>query len=169
MLLKARIAITVILCLGLFSVNSALALSDKETDEILNSCEAVFKAMKDSNYRKLWSLITPESKETIVKDTYKELDKAGVITSRDNITSDFEECGSMCRSYWKGFLKSFKPDAALMDSKWAMGDVSGKEAEIIITYKKSQQPARVKMVKIDGLWKMGLTETFWTRKSLFFW
>lgn len=169
MLFKTGFALVLSCCLLLLSFGSVSALSDKETNEILNSCEAVFKAMKDSNYKKVWYMITPESKETIIKDTYKELDKAGVITSRDNITADFEGCGSVCRSYWKGFLKSFKPDAALMDSKWAMGDVDGKEAEIIITYKKAQQPARVKMFKIDGLWKMGLTETFWTRKSLFFW
>jgi len=35
-----------------------------------------------------------------------------------------------------------------------------KYAEIVIKYKKSENPFHLKMYKEDGIWKVGLVETF---------
>ena len=57
------------------------------------------------------------NRERIIKDTYKELAKAGKKTTLEDIGKDFESCASICKSYWEGFLSTFDPDLALTQSK----------------------------------------------------
>lgn len=47
-----------------------------------------------------------------------------------------------------------------------MGDGAGEggRAQIVITYKKAEKPATLHMVGESGMWKVGLTESFWSRK-----
>ena len=72
--------------------------------------------------------------------------------------------GMIAASYWNGVLTAFNPDIILNESTWGIGFVKPDRAEIVIRYKKSDQPVRLQMSKKDGLWKVGLTETFWARK-----
>ncbi len=46
-----------------------------------------------------------------------------------------------------------------------MGHIRPDSAELLITHKRSQKPARLQMFKENGTWKVGLVETFWTRKK----
>jgi len=52
----------------------------------------------------------------------------------------------------------------LENSRWEIAFIKEDKAEIIITYKKSAEPARLKIFREDNTWKIGLVETFWTRK-----
>jgi len=47
---------------------------------------------------------------------------------------------------------------------WEIGFIKENKAEIIIKQKKSEEPARLKLFKENNKWKVGLVETFWTRK-----
>ena len=109
--------------------------------------------------------ITHKSSERIIKDTYKELEKTGENTTLEDVREDFNRCASTCKSYWDGFLSTFDPDLALVQSKWGIGTITKYKAEILITHKKSKDPAKIKMFKEEGKWKVGLVETFWSRKE----
>ncbi|MBI5683282.1 MAG: hypothetical protein HZB79_09930 [Deltaproteobacteria bacterium] len=137
---------------------------EKEIDNILSSAESLFKAMKDNDHKAIWLYLTSKSKKMIVEDTYKSAIKSGVEYTREQINVDFSIGGLIAKSYWKGFLSTFNPDIVLEHSTWEMGLVEGNRSEVIITYKKSEKPAILKMFKEDGVWKVGFTETFWTRK-----
>ena len=108
--------------------------------------------------------LTTKSKDTIVDDVYKELIKSNNSYSRDQLKKDFDQNGNISKSYWDAFLTVFNPDMVLEESKWEMGLTEKDKSEIIITYKKAERPAILKMFKEDGQWKVGLVETFWTRK-----
>ena len=41
-----------------------------------------------------------------------------------------------------------------------MGQVKNDRAEVIIRYKRSERPAIIQMFREDGVWKVGLEETF---------
>jgi hypothetical protein len=56
----------------------------------------------------------------------------------------------------------------LEQSRWEMGFIKKNEAEIILMYKKSDRPTRLKMFKENDVWKVGLVETFWARGTLKF-
>jgi len=67
----------------------------------------------------------------------------------------------MARTYWKGFLRRFDPDAALAENRWEMGEVGDASASVLITHEAAIKPAVVRLFQEDGTWKMGLVETFW--------
>lgn len=138
--------------------------SDREMEVILTASEGLFKAMKGKNYKRIWESITHKSQKTIEKDVYKAIIKSGTNISEEQVSSDFTNCANLCQSYWNAFLINFDPDLVLNHSKWEMGTVKKDEAEIIITYKKSERPAILKLFKEGGQWRVGLVETFWTRK-----
>ena len=52
----------------------------------------------------------------------------------------------------------------LEQSTWEMGPIGKQQAEIILQYKKAEQPARLKMFKEENQWKVGLIETFGTER-----
>jgi hypothetical protein len=45
-----------------------------------------------------------------------------------------------------------------------MGEINSYTAEIYVQHKKSEKPAVLKMFKEDNVWKLGLEESFGTRK-----
>lgn len=144
-------------------LSNCLAYAD-DIDNILLSAESLFKNMKKKDYPSIWVFLTEKSKEAIIGEVYKASAGAGIEYSKKQIDQDFSIGGLLSKSYWNGFLKSFDPDLALEHSKWEMGNIEKEIAYVIITYKKSDRPAVLKMFKENGRWKVGLVETFWTRK-----
>jgi len=151
-----------ILTVPLFALS---ANGGSEVDTILGNAEGFFKAMKVKDYTKMWDSITVKSKETIIEDVAKALEKSDDKQyTEGQLTDDFSSCGVNCKAYWKGYLANFNPDTVIEQSKWDIGVIKRGKAEIIVTYKRSEKPAVIKMFKEDGTWKVGLTETFWSRK-----
>jgi hypothetical protein len=54
----------------------------------------------------------------------------------------------------------------LEHSTWKINLIKNEYAEVNILYKKSGKPAILKIYKEDNMWKIGLEETFGTRKWL---
>jgi len=164
--MKSKILSAIVICfifsgsLGAIHVNS-----DNEVGNILDAAEGLFKAMKDRSYNKIWDSITAQSRATIIEDVIRALEKSGK-ESVDNqqIVADFNNCETLCKAYWNSYLEHFSPVAVLEQSKWDIGVIKRDKTEIIVTYKRSERPAVIKMYKEDGTWKVGLTETFWSRK-----
>jgi hypothetical protein len=164
--LKDKIlAVILSLCLFLpLAVPAGAQTDEREIDAVLTAAETLFTKLKANEYKTVWGLLTEKSKETIAGDTYKNLTKTGGTRSRDEISDDFSQGGPVSELYWQGYLSSFDPDWILRQSAWSMGMLKKDRAEINILYKKSEKPALLKMFKEKGLWKVGLVETFWSRK-----
>jgi hypothetical protein len=134
--------------------------NDNEIDQILSSAESLFKAMKEKNYPKIWTFLSVKSKNIIVDDVYKAVNKKGTNYKKEDINKDFAAGGLLTASYWKNYLENFNPDIVLEESTWDMGKIEKDKAEIVIRYKKSEGPAMLKMFKEEGKWMVGLEETF---------
>lgn len=118
--------------------------------------------MKDRDYAGIWNSLTAKSRDTIVDDTYKAIAKSGgKEIPKEDIRKDFSTSGPLAKSYWGSFLRHFDPVLALEQSTWTQGTIGNDRAEIFITYRKSKNPAQVRLFKENGAWKVGLTETFW--------
>lgn len=132
--------------------------------EALESCESFFVSLKSREYGKVWDSLSNKSKKTIVDDVYSEMKKAGEKVELSTVQTDFGSCSYLCKTYWDSFLERFNPDFALTDSEWSLGEQEKDYAEIILKYKNSSSPAVLKMFREKGVWRFGLTESFWTRK-----
>lgn len=153
------------MCLALpLAVPAGAQTDEREIDAVLTAAESFFAKLKAKEYRTVWGLLTEKSKETIAEDTHKSVTKAGGAQTREEISADFSRGGPVSEGYWQGFLGVFDPDTALRQSVWSMGMLKKDRAEINLLYRKSERPAILKMFKEKGLWKMGLVETFWSRK-----
>ena len=164
--IKLHLILLLILnCFYLFVPHGLRAEYDiKSVAPILDSAEKFFISIKNSEYNISWNLLSKETRQTIVEDVHKSYKKMGGTISKDIIMTDFNTGGSMFNNYWNAFAKSFDPDMILENSRWEIGYLKKEKAEINITYKKSKNPAKLIMYKENGAWKVGLAETFWTRK-----
>jgi hypothetical protein len=152
------------LCLSSFSYTAPLL--DGNIDAALNSAESLFRVMKERNYQKIWFYLTRKSKDTLVNDVYKAEENRGKTDlTKEKIAIDFNKGGPLSRSYWNSFLDNFDPDTVLVQSKWDIGKFEKERGEIVIRYRKSESPAILEMYNEQGVWKVGLVETFWARKS----
>ncbi len=151
-------------CIIIFDAYIASASDSIETKDIVDSAEKFFISLKKRDYKTAWELLSEESAETIINDIYEVSKKMGGEIKKEDITKDFNSNGEMFNSYWDNYLENFDPDMALEQSTWELGSVKENKVEILLLYKKSQNPARLKMFKQDGAWKVGLVETFWKRK-----
>ena len=140
---------------------------DATVTPILNTAESFFSFLKKDNYSASWNMLSKESRQTIVDDVHKTYKKMGGKIKKEDIRRDFDNTGNIFLSYWKAFSTSFNPNMILNESLWEVGFIKELEAEIIIKYKKSSNPAKLKLFKEDGAWKVGLTETFWSRNNLY--
>jgi len=137
---------------------------------VLTTAESFFKSLKGKEYTKIWVLLSQKSQETIINEVFKEIIKKKSSQtsieeySREQILADFKVGGPLSREYWNSFLEYFNPNLVLDQSKWDIGTVKKDKAEISIQYKKSEKPAILQMLNEQGAWKVGLVETFWTRK-----
>lgn len=134
--------------------------NDNEIDKILFSAESLFKTMKEKNYPKIWTFLSVKSKNMIIDDVYKAVNKTGASYKKEDINKDFTAGGLLAGSYWSNYLENFNPNFVLEESTWAMGKIEKDRAEIVVRYKKSEGPAMLKMFKEEGKWMVGLEETF---------
>ena len=151
--------------------------------EILARAESLFQSMKSRDYPAIFAALSAKSRETIVAETTSALAAAAKQASpgkpiaaappsasaknpapgAEAIRSDFVAGGPIARDYWDAFLRRFDPDAALEHSRWEIGSVGKDRAEILLTHHGADHPAKLKMFREDGGWKVGLVETFWSR------
>ncbi|MFO7568403.1 MAG: hypothetical protein R6W75_01300 [Smithellaceae bacterium] len=134
-----------------------------EKDAILTAAENAFKFMRQKNYAAIWDSLSASSRKTIIGDVMSASKKAGVTYTAEALYGDFETGGPNAAAYWNSVLTHFDPDMALEESKWAMGEISAREAQIVVLYRKSEKPAVLKMFKENGAWKFGLKESFGAR------
>lgn len=117
--------------------------------------------MKARDYPAIWALLSAKSRETIFRGVLKETEGAsGGTMNAEEIARDFAQGGPVARAYWKGYLEEFDPEIVLSESRWEMGEVGKKTAEIRITHRRSKRPAFLRMILEEGIWKVGLIETF---------
>jgi hypothetical protein len=159
--LTKAIVVGALVVLLLSHLSPPCVANDREIGRILAAAESHFQAMKRRSYPATWELLTVKSKNTIVREVQKS--SKGVYTE-EQIATDFALGGIIARSYWNGFLDTFEPETVLEESRWEMGKIKRKKAVIIITYKNAERPAILKMYKEENRWKVGLVETFWSRR-----
>ena len=160
--MMTRNLIVAVLALILMTVLPVFAQAGAaETDRILDAGEACFKAMKQKDYAAIWESLSAKSQAAIVGDVAK---RAAQTYSKEQIGADFSIGGLVAKSYWDEYLFYFDPDTVLEQSKWEMGPIGKQQAEIILQYKKAEQPARLKLFKEGNRWKVGLIETFGTER-----
>jgi hypothetical protein len=144
----------------LMLVASTTAASD--ADEVLGRGETFFRLLKEKNYGTLWGYLSKRSQATIIGDTMKNLGGASDVAVRKaEIEKDFSGAGNIARAYWSGFLAVFNPDSVLDESRWTIESVKKESAVIVLRHRKAEAPVQMRMVKEDGLWRIGLVETFW--------
>jgi len=159
------------MCLTIFCITLLLVsastfahASEGGVDAILAPAECLFKAMQQKDYVEIWAGLSEQSRETIAGDTWKALKASPGNYTEALVAEDFAQGGVLARSYWDAYLQHFDPAMVLEDSRWEMGPAKGDRAQIVITYKKAEKPATLHMVREAGMWKVGLTESFWSRK-----
>lgn len=134
-------------------------------DRMLGSAEALFQAMQQREYVRVWSLLSRTSQQTIVQDTYRSIQSHQGDATTERIAQGFNAGDELASSYWNAFLKTFDPVMILEQSKWEIGSLKDDQGLIKLTYRKAEKPALLKMYREDGAWKVGLTESFWGGKS----
>lgn len=139
--------------------------SNPEQDAILTAAEDLFIFMKNKEYVSVWNLLSMKSRKVIVESVYKESKKLGTEYNKDDLMKDFSSGGANAQEYWKSFLNVFNPSMVLEECLWRMNTIEKDYAEVILLHKKSKNPAIVKMYKEDNGWKVGLEESFGTRKA----
>lgn len=148
-------------------LNAQKINKEKEIDSILNSVEHVFKLMEAKDFCGIWQGITERSKKRIVDDIYKEearlskKENRSAFYTKEMIFHDFNTCNKISKEYWHAFLTNFDPKMALEQSTWSIGKIEQNYAEVILHYRKSERPAVLQVFKENGVWKLGLVETFW--------
>jgi hypothetical protein len=135
-------------------------------DVMLAQAEDFFKSLKTGKYDAAWHLLSEKSRQTIIDDVFKTYQDMGGAIQREAIEQDFENSDIIFRNYWNSFVQRFDALMILDDSRWQSGMMEQDRAEIIITYKDSKNPLKLKMVKENDLWKVGLVETFWQSRSM---
>lgn len=174
--MKRIISITLISLALFFLLNDAgLASSggDPQQENILSAAENLFVFMKNKNYKAVWSSLSKKTQTTYVNDVMKankkenkENKNASLETNEDALFNDFFTGGYYAKAYWDSFLSVVNPDIFLERCSWEMGKIGKNEAEIILQYKTSEKPAILRMFKENNVWKVGLDETFGTRRLL---
>jgi len=153
-----------LLCISIVIPCTLKAQDNDSINSVLDSAEKFFISLKAREYKHAWNLLSKKSQETIIKDIYKTSNEIGANTKIENIQLDFDNSGLISKNYWDAFLDTFDPNLILENSRWEIGFIKENKAEIIIKQKKSEEPARLKLFKENNKWKVGLVETFWTRK-----
>lgn len=131
--------------------------------EILTTAETFFKSLADKNFDTAWSVLTKKSQETLLHDVYNASKSIGVTYTKEQLNADFKVNGFISKTYWNGFLKIFDPNLVLEECIWEKVVHKQDYAEIVIRYKKSENPFGLKMFKEGENWKVGLVETFWKK------
>lgn len=150
-----------VIVLFLFSVNGmALSQYERESSLILNKADRFFRILKKRDYKGVWSLLTTQSKNIIIKDVCEAIKKTAKKCDLNLVKSSFREGKGLARDYWDAYLRYFDPDIVLKQSVWGIKYIHKSKAEISIKYKKAPNPVYLIMRKENGSWKVGLAESF---------
>ncbi len=161
----------------IFSISSVVIFIDSEAyaedsslsmDLVLDSAERFFVSLRDGEYETAWDLLSEKSHETIIDDVHASARKINGEIKKEVVFRDFEMMGLMFTNYWNAFRSAFDANLILRESRWEKGFIKKNRAEIILAYKKSDGPTRLKLYREGGIWKVGLVETFWNRKGIKF-
>ena len=164
-MLSLRYVATLSVLISLLFFSSDLYSSvDKADEEVLTAAEGFFIALKEKRFDDAWKSLTTKSRDTIVSEVYKEINKTKAKIGRELVTEDFDNNGELSRCYWNAFIKNFDPDAVLEQSTWNIGQMKEDTAIILLQHKESQYNSELKLFKEDGRWRVGLTESFWMMK-----
>jgi hypothetical protein len=160
--------ILLILAVCVFSrvvvAESQAGSKDDDLGRVLESAERFFKSLRAARYAEVWSLLSLRSQEIITEDIMNGPMTAGTRYTKDQIRADLRIGGLIATSYWRGVLQSFDPDLVLEESRWESGFMGRDKAELLITHRRSTNPAHLKLYKEADVWKVGMVESFWTRK-----
>ena len=156
--------VVALLCFLALPAVTRAAADPKEEAEILDAAEAVFLSMAKKDFPAVWRGITADTQRSIIRNVHKAVVKAGMTFSEEEVRADFEKGGGLALDYWGGYLSRFDPKSVLEESRWTFGEFKKDRAEILLRYQKSDHDAHLKMFREDGLWKVGLDETFSTRQ-----
>jgi hypothetical protein len=146
------------------SHNTEKSLND--LNAILYSAEDFFISIKKSDFETSWDLLSEKSKNKIIDEIYDVSRDNGAEIEKDDIRRSFRQKGLISSNFWNAARSKFDPDMVLEESHWEIGFINNSKAEITITYRKSSRPSNLKMYKESGSWRVGLVETFWSRKYL---
>lgn len=147
-------------------VVSAEESGDDAVNTMLAQAEDFFTALKNEKYEDAWTLLSEKSRRTIIDDVYIKYQKMGGAIQREFIEQDFKENGIIFKNFWNSFSRNFDTLMVLEQSRWQAGLMEQNKADIIITYKTSQNPLKLKMMRENDIWKVGLVETFWKSRSM---
>ena len=139
----------------------AQSLDDKDAIRLLMTAKDFFKTIGKRDYAVIWDSITVKSRKQIIKSIHKAQKKTGEISTIEEIKEDFNNCAITCKAFWNAYFKAFDPNVALRQSRWEIGFIKKRKAEIWVTHRDSERPAKLKIVKEEGRWKVGLMESFW--------
>lgn len=153
-----------LICCLLLPAKPQAAGDARDVGSVLSAAEAVFQNMSQAAYPALWRGLSVQSRRSIIKNVRKAIGKGGFDYADERIGADFAAGGDLARDYWTNYVLQFEPRLVLEESKWTMGEIKKDTAEIIIRYRKSDRDAILKMFREEGAWKVGLEETFSTRK-----
>jgi hypothetical protein len=137
-----------------------------EEQSILSAAEKTFLCMSEKRYGELWESISRRSKEAVVRDVLDACDVMHIRCDGTKLRMSFANEGPDAVIYWENFLAAFDPNSVIRESRWMMGKAGAEKAEIIVFHRDSDREAVLKVVKEDGVWKMGLEESFGVRKRM---
>lgn len=135
------------------------------SEHIIRFAESFFLDLKESKYLSVWQKLTYKSKKTIIADIIKK--SSPTTITEDELSADFSKGGDISKIYWSAFVENCDPDLPLKHSTWEAVKIQESYAEIKLVFKKSDRPAILRLYKEGGEWKVGLVESFWTRKQSF--
>jgi hypothetical protein len=158
--------IVALFCFLAFIPVASAAVDPKETPEILDAAEAVFQNMAKKDFPALWRGLTAETQRSIIQSVQKAEGRIGHDHTEEQLRSAFQNGEALAREYWEAYLFRFDPKTVLNESRWNMGPVNKNRAEIILRHQKSDHDALLKMFREEGVWKVGLDETFSNRQWL---
>lgn len=141
-----------------------LTFADKAEDEILSVTEGFFIALKEKRFADAWDMLTAKSKNTIIDEVYREVNKTNSKIGKEVVKEEFDKKGELFSIYWNTFTQKFDPDTVLEQSVWNIGEIKHDRATLILRYKKSEYDSELQIYKEEGKWKFGLVESYWTRK-----
>ena len=130
---------------------------------VLTPAYSFFSNLKNHNFKKLWNLLTLNSKQYITDNIENSFKKHHVKIGKNKIYQNMSKGGYIAKAYWTGFLKTFKPNMVLKYSVWKIKSIGSKSAKIEIDYKYGKAPTIFDMYKQNGKWKFGLIESLYGR------
>jgi len=157
-------SIVVLIIILFLTIATATLAGQTEEDKILSAADNLFVQMKNKDYKAIWGSLTTKTKEIIINDVYKASKKQKIKIEKEDLANDFNANGPNAQEYWDSYLTVFDPVIVLEQCTWEMGKIEKNEAEVILKYKKSDNPAILKMYKENNEWKVGMEESFGARK-----